>query len=140
MRLPRLIDFGIASKILRTAGSISGSDALAWRLIDEETDGDVVARAAEVVREIASGKRQARTIAREPISRTMPDVNIGPLSKKVDEILCRAIVDGAKLPLEQALENESKLFGEVCGTKDMRIGLENFLKTGGKTAPTFVHA
>ncbi len=140
VRLPRLIDFATACKILRTAGSISGKDALAWGLILEETEGDLVARAAEIVREIASGKRPVKAIPRGPIEGTMPEVNIGPLSKKVDEILCRAIMEGAKRPLEAALENESKLFGEVCGTQDMRIGLENFLKTGGKEPPKFVNA
>ncbi len=139
VRLPRLIDFATACRILRTAGSISGKDALAWGLILEEVEGDLVARACEIVREIAGGKRGVKAIPRGPIDGAMPDVPIGPLSKKVDEILCRAIVDGAKLPLDKALENESKLFGEVCGTKDMKIGLENFLRTGGKEPPRFVH-
>ena len=35
---------------------------------------------------------------------------------------------------------ESRCFGEVCGTKDMRIGVENFLQNGPKSKAEFVHA
>ena len=34
---------------------------------------------------------------------------------------------------------EAKYFGEVCGTEDMRIGVDNFIKNGPKVKATFVH-
>ena len=65
---------------------------------------------------------------------------LGHLSRKVDEILCKAILGGAKLPLREAIAFEAKCFGEVCGTEDMRIGVENFLKNGPRAKAEFVHA
>ncbi|MBI2932122.1 MAG: enoyl-CoA hydratase/isomerase family protein [Planctomycetes bacterium] len=142
VRLPRLIDFATAWKILRTGGSISGEEALKLGLILEEVEGDLTARACEVAREIAAGDLQIKPIAQGPIEvpATLPEVEPDGLSRKVDEILRRAILEGAKLPLAKGLANESKLFGEVCGTRDMRIGLENFLKTGLREPARFVHA
>jgi hypothetical protein len=66
-------------------------------------------------------------------------LDIGHLSKKVDEILCKAILGAARLPLAEAVPFEAKCFGEVCGTEDMRIGVDNFLKNGPKAKAAFVH-
>jgi hypothetical protein len=44
------------------------------------------------------------------------------------------------LPLRDGIALEAKCFGEVCGTKDMRIGVESFLKNGPRAAAPFVHA
>ncbi len=142
VRLPRLIDFATAWKVLRTGGSIPGAEALTLGLILEEVDGDLIGRACELVREIKAGTVKPKPISRKPIDvpASLPTVELGTLSMKVDEILRRAILDGAKLPLPRGLANESKLFGEVCGTRDMRIGMENFLKTGLKEPAKFVHS
>jgi hypothetical protein len=66
-------------------------------------------------------------------------VNIGHLSRKIDEIMNKAIYEGIKLPLKEALELESKLFGECILTSDMKIGLENFKKNGPKVKAEFMH-
>lgn len=142
IRLPRLIDFATAWRVLRTGGTISGAEAKRLGLIHEEVEGDLVGRAVELAREIAAGTLKPRAIPRGPISisQTLSDVDLGHLSRKVDEILCRAILEGASKPLSEALAAESVRFGEVCGTKDMRIGLDNFLKTNLKEPAKFVHA
>jgi enoyl-CoA hydratase/carnithine racemase len=67
-------------------------------------------------------------------------VDIGPLSRKTDEILKRAILGGAKLTLEEGLKLEARMFGECVRTKDMRIGMGNFMKFGPKTEAKFAHA
>jgi hypothetical protein len=69
----------------------------------------------------------------------LPAVEIGHLSKKVDEILCKAILGGAKMNLADGLKHEAKCFGEVCGTEDMKLGTQNFIKNGPKVKATFVH-
>ncbi len=142
VRLPRLIDFGTAWRILRTGGVISGADALRWGLIHEEVEGDLVARGVELVRDIAAGRLKPKGIPRGPmnIAVTLSDVDLGHLSRKVDDILCKTILEAAGRPLDEALSLESSKFGEVCGTQDMRIGLENFLKTSLKEPAKFVHA
>lgn len=141
-RLPRLIGLLPAAELLRTARPISTERALQLGLISEAVDGDLVARAVQIAKDLADGKRERPAIRSEPMTgvpATLPDVDIGHLSRRVDQILCKAILGGAKLPLREAIALEAKCFGEVCGTKDMRIGVENFLKNGPRSKAAFVH-
>jgi enoyl-CoA hydratase/3-hydroxyacyl-CoA dehydrogenase len=141
VRLLRMIDFATAWKVLRTGGTISGAEALKLGLIIEEVEDGLIDRAVEIARRLASGAMKAQEIPQGPIPvpPNLPEVDLGPLSRKVDEILQSAILEGAKLPFEQALTLESAKFGEVCGTEDMKIGIENFLKTQLKEPAPFVH-
>jgi enoyl-CoA hydratase/3-hydroxyacyl-CoA dehydrogenase len=134
-RLPRLIDFSTAWRLLRTGGTLSGTEALQLGLISEEVEGDVVSRAVELARTL---KPAAPPDPRVPP--VLPEVDLKGVSRKVDEILRRAILEGAKLPLDQALEVEARCFGEVYATRDHRIGLDNFIKTSLKQPAIFIHA
>ncbi len=137
-RLPRLIGFEAASTMLRTGRPLSGDEALEKGLITEQTDGDVCARAVELAREMAANGFER--INRDPIDApALPDVELGHLSTAVDAIIEKAIVHGAKLGLDEGLRFESKCFGEVCGLKDMRIGMENFTKNGPRSKAEFVN-
>jgi len=142
VRLPRLVGIERANEMLRTCRPISSEKALAFGLIREEVEGDLVARAVQLVNEMASGKAKRSRMDEAPMKNvpaSLPAVEIGHLSKKVDEILQKAILGGAKLPLKDAIPFEAKCFGEVCGTKDMRIGVDNFVKNGPKSKAAFVH-
>ena len=141
VRLPRLIDFATAWKIIRTGASISGAEALQLGLLLEEVEDGLVERAIEIARKLASGEMKSPPIPAGPLAvpKNLPEVDLGPLSRKVDEICRSAILDCASLPLEQALALESAKFGEVCGTEDMQIGVQNFLKTQLKQPAPFVH-
>ncbi|MFY9342519.1 MAG: 3-hydroxyacyl-CoA dehydrogenase/enoyl-CoA hydratase family protein [Planctomycetota bacterium] len=142
VRLPRLVGIERAAEMLRTCRPIGNEKALAWGLIREEVDGDVVARAVQLCKDLAAGKAPRSRMATGPMSNvpaSLPAVDIGHLSKKVDEILCKAILGAAKLPLAEALAFEAKCFGEVCGTADMRLGVDNFVKNGPKARAAFVH-
>ncbi|HVR87496.1 MAG TPA: 3-hydroxyacyl-CoA dehydrogenase/enoyl-CoA hydratase family protein [Planctomycetota bacterium] len=134
-RLPRMIDFGTAWRLLRTGATLSGTEALQLGLIREEVEGDLVSRAIEL----------ARTTLPAPlpeiqIPAVLPEVDLRGLSRRVDEILRRAIVEGAKLSLDDGLALESSCFAEVFTTRDHRIGLDNYFKSGPKTPARFVHA
>lgn len=142
VRLPRLVGLEKAAEMLRTCRPIGSEKARAYGLIREEVEGDLVARAVQLCKDMASGKAERSRMAEGPMSNvpaSLPAVDIGHLSKKVDEILCKAILGAARLPLKDAVPFEAKCFGEVCGTQDMRIGVENFLKNGPKVKATFVH-
>jgi enoyl-CoA hydratase/3-hydroxyacyl-CoA dehydrogenase len=141
VRLPRMIDFATAWKVIRGGGSISGLEALKLGLILEEVGDGLVDLAVEIVRKLASGEMNSKPIPTGPIQvpANLPEVDLAGLSRKVDEICQSAILECAKLPLENALAMESAKFGEVCGTEDMRIGIENFLKTQLKQPAPFVH-
>ncbi|MCB9884496.1 MAG: 3-hydroxyacyl-CoA dehydrogenase/enoyl-CoA hydratase family protein [Planctomycetes bacterium] len=142
VRLPRLVGIERAAEMLRTCRPISSEKALAFGLIREEVEGDLVGRAVQLCKDMATGKAPRSRMAEEPMANvpaSLPAVEIGHLSKKVDEILCKAILGGAKLPLAEAIPFEAKCFGEVCGTEDMRIGVDNFLKNGPRSKAPFVH-
>ena len=134
-RLIRLINFSAAWKALRTAGSFSGTEALRLGLILEEVEGDLIERAAEL----------ARTIRPATLPGTRPDplppeVDLGGLSRKVDEILRKSLLKGAQMPLAKAIEYATECFAEVFTTRDCRIGLENYLRTRLREPARFVHA
>ena len=141
-RLPRLIGIERAAAMIRTGKPIGSDQALAFGLIREQVDGDLVARAVQLAKELASGKSKRSRMATGPLTdvpASLPAVDIGHLSKKVDEIVCKAILGGARLSLREGLALEAKCFGEVCGLEDMKIGVASFLKHGPKAKAAFVH-
>jgi enoyl-CoA hydratase/3-hydroxyacyl-CoA dehydrogenase len=142
-RLPRWIGFDRALTMMRTAKPIDGKTGLEYGLISEEVEGDPVPRAVAMVNEYASGKRELKRINRDAMKglpAAAPALEIGHLSKKIDQILCDVVIQGCSKPLREGLKLESKAFGACVDTKDMHIGMENFLKNGAKSKATFVHA
>ena len=128
--------------MLRTGRPISSAQALEFGLITEEVESDLVARAIQLAQQLAAGELPRPTIHKEPMTNvpdTLPDVDLGHLSTRVDEILCKAILEGARMNLNEGIAFEAKCFGEVCGTNDMRIGVENFLKNGPRSPANFTH-
>ena len=142
-RLPRLVGIAKAAELMRSARPISSADALATGLISEEVEDDVCARAVEIARDLAAGRRERPRFEAGPmrdVPTSLPAIEIGHRSKAVDAILVRAILDGCRLPLAAGLALEARCFGEVCGTQDMRIGVKNFLENGPRSKAAFVHA
>jgi enoyl-CoA hydratase/3-hydroxyacyl-CoA dehydrogenase len=135
-RLPRLIDFDAAWRVLRTGGSLSGEEALRLGLIAEEVEGDVVSRAVELARTL----KPSAPLPSPRVPAVPSEIDLGGLSRRIDEILRRAILEGAAMPLEKGLEFESQSFGDAFATRDCRLGLDNFLQTGLKLPASFVHA
>ena len=140
-RLPRLVGVDVAAEILRTARPVSGKEALEIGLIDKEIEGDLVEGAVEYAKKLAKGEIQPRKFSTNGTHENLApkEINIGHLSKKIDHIMNKAIYDGIKLPLNEALELESKLFGECILTDDMKIGLDNFLTNGPRAKAEFIH-
>ncbi|MBI2280322.1 MAG: 3-hydroxyacyl-CoA dehydrogenase/enoyl-CoA hydratase family protein [Bacteroidetes bacterium] len=140
-RLPRLVGVDVAAEILRTARPVSGKEALEIGLIDKEIDGDLVEGAIEYAKKLAKGEIHPRKFSTNGTHENLApkEINIGHLSKKIDHIMNKAIYDGIKLPLNEALELESKLFGECILTDDMKIGLDNFLTNGPRAKAEFIH-
>ncbi len=141
-RFPRIVGLLNAWPILRTGNPISSSEALRIGLIHEEIEGDVKEAGITLAKKAISGEISIPFIKRTPIEipESLPEVDIGNLSRKTDEMLKRAILEGAKMTLEDGLKHEAKIFGECAKTKDMRIGMENFLKYGPKRNAQFANA
>lgn len=138
-RLPRLVGVDIAAEILRTARPVTGKEALEIGLVDREAEGDLVEEAVNFAKQLVKGEAQPKEFMKSNENLEPKAINIGHLSKKIDEIMNRAIYEGIKLPLNEALELESKLFGECILTEDMRIGLDNFLNNGPRSKADFTH-
>jgi len=141
-RLPRIVGLANAWPILRTGNPISSQEALEIGLINEEVEGDIKEAGIAFAKKIISGEISVPPIQKEPIKipKSLPEVDIGHLSQKTDEIMKKAILEGAKMTLDEGLKNEAKSFGECLNTKDMRIGMENFMKFGPKKNAEFSNA
>lgn len=140
-RLPRLIGIERAWPILRTANPISSAQAKEYGLIYDEVEGDLIEAAIQLLEDILSGKVKITPIPKGPIPvpERLPDVDIGHLSKKIDSLLQQAILEGARMTLEEGLRLEAKLFGQCWLTKDRMIGMENFMKNGPRVNANFIH-
>lgn len=139
-RLPRLIGLEKAWPLLRTGRPFSGTEALELGLIAEIVPADQLIPRAVAIANGSAGV-EIQPIVREPIAvpETLPELEIGHLSKKIDGILQRAILEGAAGKLEDGLDLESRLFGECVETKDMHVGMETFLTQGARAKAPFVH-
>ena len=105
-------------------------------------DGDVLERAVQLARDIANGKAKAKEMPLVPLPEvpaTLPDVDIGHHSKALDKFAVAAILEGAKMTLEDGLKNEAKWFGQCWATEDNRIGLKTFVEKGAKAKAEFIH-
>lgn len=141
-RLPRLIGVEKAAEILRTGRPVGLQEALDIGYLDREAvSDDLTDEAAALALDLTEGRRRPKILPRTPLNgQGVPHpLDIGHLSKKIDEILVKSIYQGAALPLADGLELESALFGECLRTDDMKIGLENFKTNGTKTAAAFLH-
>jgi enoyl-CoA hydratase/3-hydroxyacyl-CoA dehydrogenase len=140
-RLPRLIGMEKAWPMLRNANPISSVQAKEMGLIQEEVEGDLIEKAIDWVKRILSGQVKIPPIPKGPIPvpPTLPEVDIGHLSRKIDSLIQRATLEGAKVTLEEGLKLEAKTFGECLLTQDMKIGIENFLKNGPRVNANFGH-
>jgi 3-hydroxyacyl-CoA dehydrogenase/enoyl-CoA hydratase/carnithine racemase len=140
-RLPRIVGLSQAWPILRSGNPISSAQALQMGLVSAEVEGDVLDAGIAFAKRVIAGDVDVKPINKDPIDipESLPEVDIGTLSRKTDEILKKAILEGAKLTLEEGLQLEARMFGECVRTKDMRIGMENFMKFGPKKAARFAH-
>ncbi len=140
-RLPRLVGIAKAAEMLRTGRSLSGREAVECGLVREEVDGSVVEAAVSLARAAAHGDVRLDPVDPRPMAvpGSLPPVELGHLSRTIDALICRAILEGCPRPLAEGLRFESELFGACCGTEDMGIGLRNFLEKGPRSKAAFVH-
>jgi len=140
-RLPRLIGLEKAWPILRLGKPISSDDALELGLIREEVAGDLLLTALELANKAGDDIVDLIPIARGPITvpDTLPDLDLGHLSTRVDQIMQDAILSGAMASLDTGLKMEAVAFGACFETKDARIGLENFITNGPRATAEFIN-
>ena len=139
--MPRIVGVEKAADILRTARTVSSKEAAEIGLVYKEAAGDLVDEAIQLAKQIVSGEVKVKTIPKDglAVNESPKAVELGHLSKKVDDILVKAIYEGLRLSLIEGLDLESRMFGECLLTEDMKIGLENFKTNGPKAKANFIH-
>jgi len=97
--------------------------------------------AIALARQAARGEVALTPLDPAPLEtpRELPAVELGHRSRAVDALICRAIVEGCRKPLDEGLRFESELFGACCATEDMRIGVRTFVEQGPRAKAEFVH-
>lgn len=140
-RLPRLVGVETAARMLRTGRGISGAEAVACGFLREEVEGDLVAAAVALARGAARGEIRLLGVDSAPIATpdTLPPLELGHLSRAIDALMCRAIIEGCRKPLADGLTFESEMFAACCATEDMWIGIRNFTQNGPRAKAEFVH-
>ncbi len=143
-RLPRLIGAGKALPLLRTGAPLSSDQALALGIVASLHPADQLIDAAiQLVADAAAGRVTLPKIhngATAFADSEPAETDIAHRSRAVDAILTEVVQRGLTLPLDAALEAECRAFEQVCGLRDMQIGVQNFLTTGGKQPANFVHS
>ncbi len=110
-RMLRLCGQAKARELILTGDNITAQEAFRIGLINKVVpDGEVLKQSLGLAKKIAAKGRWAV------------------------EMIQQAIGEGAKLPLEDALRLEAKLFGKVCETEDKKEGVKAFLE---KRQPKF---
>ena len=109
--LPQLIGLAKARWMIMSGEIIGADAALEMGLLDRVVKGDVL---------LAEVKKMAASLAEKP-----------PLSCKA---IKKALLAGEVLSFADTMQNESALFGELCGTRDKKEGVRAFLE---KRKPKF---
>ncbi len=102
-RLPRIVGKAKAIEMILTGDNISAQEAYRIGLVNKVVpQSDVLKVAKDLARRIA---RKGQIAVRHSL---------------------KAILEGYEMPLDEALDFEAKLFGELCETEDMKEGLRAF--------------
>lgn len=104
-RLPRLIGKSAALRLMLTGAAVDAAEALRLGLVDEVVPaGELMAHARKIADSIAA---------------------TAPLAISA---VVQAVTRGEGLPIEDAMQVEAGIFGELCGTADKREGLAAFIE------------
>ena len=104
-RLPRLIGTSKALELILTGKSISAEEAMSWGIVSKVVpEGEALNAAKEMMKEI---------LTNAPVSIRMS---------------IEAVVRGMNMSLDEGLAIESDRFGLLCGTEDMKEGMNAFLE------------
>jgi enoyl-CoA hydratase len=106
-RLSRLVGPAKAKDLIFTGRHVGAEEALEIGLADAVVpDDEVYATAVAMARKFAAGPPIARAAAKQ------------------------AIDEGLELPIDDGLKLETRLFAELFGTEDQKIGMTSFIENG----------
>ncbi len=138
-RLPRLVGLKKASILLRTGQIMSAQQACdsGWATGEPVCDAFAVAR--DLLLEHIAGRRLLSPLDSAPLEDLeLPFSDIGHHSWKIDTILREVLSQGLTQPLSEGLKREANGFGRCRQTRDMNIGMANFISNGPKVPAVFI--
>ena len=140
-RLPRIVGFDNAVRMLRTASPLSAAKACAMGWAHGEPVDDPVAAAKDLIRQHIAGEVELAPVDPAPmeVPDTFPKVDIGHHSLAIDAILCNVLRSGLDKPLDKGLAVEAKGFGDCKRTIDFDIGMTNFIVNGPRVPADFIN-
>jgi enoyl-CoA hydratase/carnithine racemase len=140
-RLPRIVGFAEAMKMLRTAATINAAGACELGWAQGSPAADPVAAAREVVGRHLEGKETVAPVdpSPVPVPQELPALDIGHRSLVIDAILVDTVRRGAARPLAEGLDIEAKGLADCKRTVDFDIGMKNFIQNGPRVPAEFLH-
>ena len=140
-RLPRIIGFERAAELLRTGRPIGAKEACQWGWAHGKPANDILAAATALIRDHIAGEIVLAPVDPRPMSvpEGFPEINLGHHSLAVDAILVDVIRRGLAMALSEGLALEGQGFGRCTQTKDLNIGLTNFMQNGPRVPAAFLH-
>lgn len=140
-RLPRLIGLERALTMMRTGRPVGAKEAVAWGWAHGQPASDVVGAAKALIRAHLAGEVTLRPLDTAPLEvpTQLPKVDIGHHSLAIDAILVDVVRRGLALPLADGLAVEADGFGRCKRTRDLKIGLTNFVVNGPRVPAAFLN-
>jgi len=140
-RLPRLIGLERALPMLRGGRPVGAAEAVAWGWATGSPEADPVAAARRLIRQHLAGEITLKPLDPAPMAvpERLPKVDIGHHSLAIDAILVDVVRRGLALPLSEGLAVEAEGFGRCKRTRDLKIGLTNFIVNGPRVPAAFLN-
>lgn len=142
-RFTRLVGWERAHALIRTGRPLIAVEALAHGVISHIGPKDrLISTAVAMAAHLAAGRMHMPPMPEEPLfdaPPTLPDVELGHLSRAVDALVSESIAGGLALSLDEGLALELDVFMRICELEDMRVGVDNFVAKGPRSRATFVH-
>ncbi len=140
-RLPRLIGLEAALPLLRTGKTIDAATACKLGWASGEPVADPVAGAKALIGAHLEGKVKLAPVDPKPLDvpAKLASQDLGHRSLMIDGILVDVVRRGLALPLAEGLKIEAHGFGRCQRTKDMHVGMTNFMQNGPRVPAVFLH-
>jgi enoyl-CoA hydratase/carnithine racemase len=120
-RLSRVVGLTLAAEMVTSGRSLEAREGLQVGLLAKVVDSAKLLDAAAGLA-LSPGHVEKRTRKQQPVPRAVRDAFAGtlPLGSEADRVAARVMIDGAALPLKQAINLETEAFLRLAGSEESR--------------------
>ncbi len=140
-RLPRLVGFEHAARMIRTGAPVGAKEACAIGWAHGDPTADVEGAARALIDAHLAGTTPIRPVDPSPLEGPFdfPSVDLGHHSLAIDAIVVEVMRKGLALPLAEGLLVEADGFAQCKQTVDLDIGMKNFMANGPRVPALFLN-